>query len=150
MKEQFIRVKKKSFKLAIAMSIVLVTSVPFIIVGIIYILNLHLKYMGLAFLILGIAMLFMGIIAVPNSWMNYFTYLKYERIINAVEKKGLRLLNDISKDSEINIDDTEKILRNTLKKGYIEGFNIENGELIPGEYIEEEQKINIESQKDKC
>ena len=147
MKESFLSVKKKAFKLALAMSIVFAIGIPFFIVGVIYIINAELKYMGLAFLIVGLTLLLMGIIAIPNSWMNYLTYFKYERIIDSVNKKGLRLLNEISKDSEINIEDTEKILRNCLRKGYIGGFNIENEELVLGEYIEKAKEDVLEEKE---
>lgn len=147
MKESFLSVKKKAFKLALAMSIVFAIGIPFFIVGVIYIINAELKYMGLAFLIVGLTLLLMGIIAIPNSWMNYLTYFKYERIIDSVNKKGLRLLKEISKDSEINIEDTEKILRNCLRKGYIEGFNIENEELVLGEYIEKAKEDILEEKE---
>lgn len=139
MNEVFVNTKNKSKKLAIVLSVLFASSLPFIVAGALLVGFKAVPILGVVLIVLGIALFIAGTYAVPNSWQNYKRYLRIEKLIDMVEEKNIANFQKLKDKMGVSETDIRTMLNYCRKKGFISIPELQ-GEVV---VLEETKKDNI-------
>lgn len=130
--EKFLKAKKKSFCIALTITILFICGIPMIPLGFIY----HVLPIAIA----GIIFTAGGFYGTPISWVLYGNLCSLGRLLYAIEKENIYTVSELSKYLQKPEKEIASQIRTLIQKTYLEGYIFDGQNLTLNENIKLKKK----------